>query len=115
MALNCKAGDLAVVVSPNHKENIGKLVTVLEPIGILPEGGVQFIGPDGRLKIAASPGFYWWVEAQGQLLNNNGLTKRLHTLDASIRPIRDPGDDAQDETLLWKPVPASNPKTPEPV
>lgn len=25
--------------------------------------------------------------------------------DDCLRPIRDPGDDAQDETLSWKPVP----------
>lgn len=28
--------------------------------------------------------------------------------DASLRPIRDPGDDAQDETLQWLPVPSQH-------
>jgi hypothetical protein len=31
----------------------------------------------------------------------------VYAMDSILRPIRDPGDDAQDETLSWLPVPST--------
>lgn len=50
----------------------------------------------------------WVVDSLGAPLfvSSEGflLTRAIH--DQNLRPIRDPGEDAQDETLSWLPVPA---------
>lgn len=91
MILRCKPGDLCVIVSATNPKNRNRFVTVLpgEPRSI--EGydcwlvssptPLAVLSPDG------SAGYQAWVP------------------DAWMRPIRDPGEDAQDETLTWKPVP----------
>ena len=89
--MNCKPGDLAVIVDtqdPRWLKDIGRLVNILEPFG---DGVSWFISPvDGR-------GF----EMSGRVL------QRMCEYDKNLRPIRDPGDDAQDETLQWLPVPST--------
>jgi hypothetical protein len=44
---------------------------------------------------------HWLTEPE--LRDPNGAL--VEAADSSLRPIRDPGEDAQDETLLWKQVP----------
>lgn len=88
--MNCKPGDLAVIVAtqdPYWLKDIGRLVNVLAPFG---DGASWFISPvDGS-------GF----ECRGRVFQKMG------EYDRNLRPIRDPGDDAQDETLQWLPVPS---------
>lgn len=86
MTLRCKPGDLAVVVA-SEAGHEGKIVRVL-----------RFKGWD--------PG-YW---ADDLWETDTLAVSRLGKLDtyfsdSQLRPIRDPGEDAQDETLDWIPVP----------
>jgi len=80
--MNCKPGDLAVVVritDPRAKKHLGRIVRVTQ---MLPLGGEPL----------------WWFEPV--------IDEFVLAHDSSLRPIRDPGDDAQDETLQWLPVPS---------
>lgn len=79
--MNCKPGDLAIVVdAPAHAAHvIGCIGTCISTFEL-----------DGRTIWNFDPpakGHYWGVN------------------DFWLRPIRDPGDDARDETLNWLPVP----------
>ena len=71
--MNCKQGDLAVVIRPpqSKPEWLGRIVKITEPS-------------------KRKPG--WWAVEPGPW-------KRAICIDANLRPIRDqPGDD---ETLTW--------------
>lgn len=53
----------------------------------------------------------WFVQFHcGGMTNMGAVGKgdRANCYDANLRPIRDPGDDAQDETLSWLKVPSGN-------
>ena len=82
--MNCKPGDLAIVVGgdPLVPPPLGAIVrvTVLNYIfSDCWETDPPIFDPSGRHFIVIQ--------------------------DAHLRPIRNPGDDAQDETLTWLPVP----------
>jgi hypothetical protein len=90
--MNCKPGDLAVLVRANLPENIGSFCEVLGASGIPDyEWSVKFQSPK-RLLLSGDDSFY--------------IGDECLCPDAWLRPIRDPGDEAVDETLLWKSVPA---------
>lgn len=76
--MNCKPGDLAINVA-GLVNCRGEIYKVVRPY-------------DGPLFL--DRGFAWWVDHRGQ---------EFHCTDASLRPIRDPGDDARDEML--RPLP----------
>lgn len=85
--MNCKPGDMAVVVGSKSL-------------------GGQLNGSFVRC-ISLVPGEdYWNVEALSpaliDLFRKHGV---MQIYDSKLRPIRDPGDDARDETLDWLPVP----------
>lgn len=85
--MNCKPGDLAVIV---RGENIGVMVDVIGPHDLF----------DGA----------WRVRVHADAMCDLGLVKKGEVtgcMDSKLRPIRDPGDDAQDETLSWLPVPST--------
>lgn len=90
MKLNCKPGDLAVIVRGlTTNRNVGKLVTVIGP-------GFQ-------------PGF-WIVKSDHPLKaifgGMGGLSSECTVgpiEDRRLRPIRAPGDDAVDESAAWLP------------
>lgn len=90
--LNCKPGDLAVIVAslPAGAFLIGRFVEVLEPAHDVPEGAA------------------WWVRLRPIV---NPLTGESGdegvAADCFLRPLRDPGDDARDETLDWIPLPVT--------
>lgn len=96
--MNCKPGDLAVIVFAAKLSQIGRLVEVLHR-------GEEY--GDGAV--------YWHVRVQGSPVKvaiisaNNVHTGRFETRldcdvpDAWLRPIRDPGDDAIDESAAWLP------------
>lgn len=94
--LNCKPGDLAVIVGslPAGAFLIGRFVEVLEAADDVPEGAA------------------WWVRIRPIV---NPLTGEHGgegvAADCFLRPIRDPGDSAQDQTLAWLPVPSTTKET----
>lgn len=76
--MNCKAGDLAVVVSGVPTENLGKVI-----------------------RVTTLTDDEWW-EYEGFLVPPWG-GRADSVQDRCLRPIRDnPG---QDETLTWQPTP----------
>lgn len=50
------------------------------------------------LRVNSRYGYAWDVEPE--------LERGRSVYDGALRPIRDPGEDAQDETLSWLPVPS---------
>jgi hypothetical protein len=84
--MNCKPGDLAIIVK-SMAGNEGRVLRVLRFIGEVE----HWVGHDR-----------WEVDvvlacATGETTNT--------CQDSILRAIRDPGDDATDETLEWLPVP----------
>jgi hypothetical protein len=99
--LNCKPGDLAYVRCLGEKSDNGKIVVVVRParVGDICEDGTPIFR-------AATAG--WFVRGTDlHLLRLNGSVtggfSEVPIADASLRPIRDPGDDAQDESKAWLP------------
>jgi len=82
--MNCKPGDLAVVVS-SAAGNEGKIVKCLQHVRH------PFI--DAGVLDA------WLTEP----MLRNVLGKQVPSPDFRLRPIRDPGDDAVDESKAWLP------------
>lgn len=79
--MNCKPGDLAVIVrGAAFAKYIGAIVKVVETDGV-----------------------FWSTEKS---LDGNE-TYPIIIPDSCLRPIRDTGDDAKDETLQWLPVPST--------
>lgn len=99
--MRCEPGEIALVVCG---ENVGAVVRVIRASSL------------ERLVQAASgiDGHVWDCEALSRLkMWRGGLIQEKDAMpgavvqfhDAFLRPIRDPGDDAQDESLSWLPVP----------
>lgn len=96
--MNCKQGDLAVIVSTTPADNwgfrdIGKIVIVEAPGDDWSDEGDP--RPHWYCRIA-SGGLFHVANADG---SNPGFSATGDIPDADLRPIRDPGDDAVDETL----------------
>jgi hypothetical protein len=87
--MNCKPGDLAVIVSGVKDTNIGRIVRCVR---ITHFRGLRM--PDGTL----NEGVVWEID---RTLTAWSGKRHNFALDKRLRPIRDPGDDATDETLLW--------------
>lgn len=98
--MRCRVGDIAVIVGSGNPQNIGKFVEVLRPSDdSTPEipqwecrattilHGYDFVGNVCMRECTVMPGSLVDVD------------------DQDLRPIRNPGEDAQDETLQWLPVP----------
>lgn len=89
--MNCKPGDLAVIVRSHDRRNIGRLVKVLRLY-------------DRRIEAS------WWIASESVL---HGIFSdwppgaEVGLFDSHLRPIRDPGDDARDEML--RPLPEEVP------
>jgi hypothetical protein len=88
--MNCRPGDLARIIK-STEGNLDKLVHVKRDSGHRDSGDV------------------WWVAiALADMNCSDGFLKRggqFHVADSALRPIRDPGEDATDQTLEWLPVP----------
>jgi len=89
--MNCKPGDLAVTHSMPMDNGI--VVEVIRAVDN--SGGWEYLGPCWRVKSLGSR-FH---------LTPTRLSEIADLPDANLRPIRDPGEDAQDETLSWLSVP----------
>jgi hypothetical protein len=94
--MRCKVGDLAVITSGGrYPENIDRLVEVISLWRGERVCGVLYASGD------------WVVRGiGGDLRYLNGWARDSVARDCVLRPIRDPGDDARDETLEWLPVPS---------
>lgn len=99
--MNCKPGDLAIVVRSKAPWLLGRVVTCVR----LHDSQTHDL--DG-LPFGGDAGPRWVIDPP--LATHMTLTGKpllLYTVaDKALRPIRDPGDDAQDETLSWKQVPS---------
>jgi hypothetical protein len=93
--LNCKPGDLARYVG-KVPANIGRFVRTVEFVKEPSQKWPGVIVPS------------WSVNPP--LYMPDGSRARL-VADRLLRPIRDPGEDARDETLSWLPVPTKNTET----
>jgi hypothetical protein len=89
--MNCRPGDMAVIVNGGqfHSEHEGKIVQVLHLLSPTADGPL-------------------WAY-QPPLMSSKFRVVIPGVEDIVLRPIRDPGDDATDETLAWKPVPVETP------
>lgn len=103
--MNCKPGDLAVIVgfNPAHPHTTGRIVDVIEAAPV----GVGFRLPDGKSHHPCRAGA--WIIRFHNPVNLNAIRGRSSAVfavcpDAHLRPIRDPGEDAVDETLIGNPV-----------
>lgn len=93
--MNCKPGELAVIVR-SAAGNEGRIVEVMDS---------DVRGLPGSESWMPAP--LWRVRSLGHPLPSDlGNSWSVFAFpDVWLRPIRNPGDDAQDETLAWKPVP----------
>lgn len=92
--MNVKQGDLAYIYFPGHADH-NRFVTVLEPVGTVRKGDVLIWG--GVSWESEANGFAWGIKACNGVFSF-GLNTCLCN-DARLRPIRDPGPGAVDETL----------------
>lgn len=89
MTLRCKPGDLCVIVRTRFPELLGRLIRVTKPAPVLARG------------------LHAWFYEGKPLVAKTGFV--VHAAeDCCLMPIRDPGADAQDETLAWLPVPTTD-------
>jgi hypothetical protein len=97
--MNCKPGDLAVIVRAVHPENVGCLVHVLGPSG--ENAAKNLTHHRGEV--------LWLVRAQRPLRTTFYLagvpvdvkpTDTTNMPDSHLRPIRPQSDDATDEMVL---------------
>ena len=95
--MNCKPGDLAFVVGSDYEQDglIVRCIRLITPGDVV--GDTRFM----------NPGVTWLVDRDLRY-HSNDLGDRVGPVapDENLRPIRDPGEDATDETLTWLPVPA---------
>jgi hypothetical protein len=92
---NVEAGDLAVYVRNGDgvEENVGRFFNVIDSAGVI-DGEISWrVKPLGT---AYSPTHHRFVSHEGEVM------------DRYLRPIRDPGDDAADETLVFAGKPKSD-------
>lgn len=100
--MNCKPGDMAMVVRTLcTKENLGRVCRVVRP-AVVGEilSGIRYLNPQ-------SMGMVWVVEGNLLWLCESGIVKEVPLramADEYLRPLRDPGEDARDETLNWLPL-----------
>jgi hypothetical protein len=101
--MNCKPGDLAIVKFGSFS---GVLVHVL---GAAPR--TAFLLPDRWPTSGAGDVPSWVCEFAGGrqqmplVGGGSRLARYAASPDINLTPIRDPGEGATDETLLWLPVP----------
>lgn len=89
--MNCKPGDLAVMI----RSSAGNEGTFVHVVGSDIEGMSGSEGYPGA-------GWLWHCRAHRPIAGHTGfIDVEFAFPDAWLRPIRDPGDDAVDETLTW--------------
>jgi hypothetical protein len=101
--MNCKPGDLAIIVVSPLPQYIGLPVTVLHagfprdyaaPYKHFANKPVWIVRSSSLVAVRPFPG------SESRVMDTEFAVP-----DAALRPIRPQPDDAVDETLLWLPVP----------
>lgn len=96
--MNCKPGDLAIVIGddPGCECNIGAMVRILAPTPGTDPGYWGFEEASRPLKMTEvdDPSDVFWVSS-----SYHPDFAWIGIKDRHLLPIRDPGDDAVDETL----------------
>lgn len=85
--MNCRKGDLAIIVRSLTGKSVGKILRCVE-LSVF--NGTR--KPDGTI----NPGPVWKTDAS---LKGWDGSNHNFVHDAYLRPIRDPGDDATDEMI----------------
>lgn len=96
--MNCKQGDLAIVVKSNYG-NEGKIVRCvrIHDSETHDANGLKIINPSGMR---------WVIDPPIQTINNKGNKCNLFTFsDGWLRPLRD--NEGEDETLTWAGKPST--------
>lgn len=83
--MRCKPFDLAVIVSIAIAKNEWARGFIVRVTHLDQEPGV------------------WWLEKP--IHHPDGRSRFTRIEDTCLKPIRDPGDDARDQTLDWLPIP----------
>jgi hypothetical protein len=87
--MNCEKDDIAVMVHSEFPENVGTMYRILQLD--------RWAGGDWKCELLTSAMTQEGPANPGEI---------VWALDADLRPIRNSGEDAKDETLQWKEVPA---------
>lgn len=90
--MNCRPGDLAVVVVCIWPENIGGIVRVIAPTGDYH----PVAGPEWQLETMQA----MWTLEPGNRKMRVGAGYITHAYDGQLRPLR--AAEGDDETLTWK-------------
>lgn len=101
--MNCKPGDLAVVVreDPGCEENIGAFLRVLD---------ADLCAP-GEWRCVCEYRSLMCLSVVTNTISPTKPGEEVWFMDSQLRPIRDPGEDAVDETLEWLPAPPREKET----
>lgn len=81
MTTRCKAGDLAAVISAYNQENLGQIISVIEPYAN--QGPVVFGEADGFIWLCESPMLMVW-----QVKDRYYRARRGPVPDSSLKPLR---------------------------
>lgn len=99
--MNCKPGDLAIRIRC-EKDDYIPVGSIVRCIKLYP-GRIQVRNKNEVIFYSDN---VWAIEWNGKTFSERGY--QLGVPDGHLRPILDPGDDAQDETLSWLPVPRND-------
>lgn len=88
MILRCKPGDLCVIVRTRFPELLGRFIRVTKPAPALACGQPA-----------------WFYEGEPMVAKSGFVVHAAE--DCCLKPIRDPGNGATDQTLTWLPVPTT--------
>ena len=96
--MNCKSGDLAVIIRSDFSQNIGHLINVVKPADMhdyhrAPYGDDRF---HWECEVIGG-GLVGWDDAFKVTPCAKGIL--IAMADSDLMPIRDPGDDAVDEMV----------------
>lgn len=98
--LNCKQGDLAIVVRSKSGKNIGKIVRCIRLLSRMEIAGMKTT--DGR-PANLYEGHDWWQVNQPMPVFGSRSGEYYGNVycypDANLKPLRP--DDGEDETLTW--------------
>ena len=105
--LNCRAGDLAVVVDSLGKESVGKIVKVLQFYGNIPMFGFTGLVPTWKIEIATPGDLLVYLEPdndEGCCTGNTIYRKSGVCPDAYLRRITPPKEESSDDISNCKPL-----------
>ena len=97
--MNCKPGDLAVVIS--GKRSCGRIVRVIR---LMRTGEFVMSECGHRLRVEVGDLNVWLIDGLVCRKTVDGVPRWAPCArDSELRPIRDPGDDVPDESTAWLP------------